>query len=281
LAAEINQYFRPATLDDALAALASGPWRVLAGGTDIYASKAGPAGQPLLDIGAVSQLRGISKIADGWRINALATWAELIATPLPRWFEALKGAAREVGGVQIQNVASIAGNVCNASPAADGTVALLALDARIILQSAAGAREIALADFVTGPRRIARRADELVVAIDIPQRSGSARSTFTKLGSRRYLVISTAIVSIVIDVNESNIITCAALAVGALSPKAERLWALEGELCGLKRRPDIARLVEPRHLAGLAPIDDVRASKAYRLDAVTSMLKRDLERIAA
>jgi CO/xanthine dehydrogenase FAD-binding subunit len=94
---------------------------VLAGGTDFYPARVGRAiDEDILDITAIGELRGIAEDADGWRIGATTTWSELIETRLPPLFDGLKLAAREVGGRQIQNAGTIAGNLCNASPAADG-----------------------------------------------------------------------------------------------------------------------------------------------------------------
>src|SRR5687768_9811045 len=97
-------YLRPHDLPDALAALAAGPRAVLAGGTDFYPARVGRSvDEDVLDISAIGGLRGIADSGDHWRIGALTTWSDLIAAPLPPCFQALKLAAREVGGVQIQN----------------------------------------------------------------------------------------------------------------------------------------------------------------------------------
>ncbi|MCW5773801.1 MAG: FAD binding domain-containing protein, partial [Rhodospirillaceae bacterium] len=111
----MGSYLRPTELRDALGALGAGTRTILAGGTDFYPARVGRAiDEDILDITALP-LRGIEDRADHWRIGALATWSDLIATPLPACFDALKAAAQDVGGVQIQNVGTIAGNLCNAS----------------------------------------------------------------------------------------------------------------------------------------------------------------------
>ena len=116
---------------EALTALAR-PHVVLAGGTDFYPARVGRAiGEDVLDIGGIAILRGISADRAGWRLGATTTWSELIEADLPPLFDGLKQAAREVGGRQIQNAGTLAGNLCNASPAADGVPCLLALDAEI------------------------------------------------------------------------------------------------------------------------------------------------------
>src|SRR5262245_29272355 len=112
-------YLRPTHLDEALQALAR-PHTVLAGGTDFYSARVGRAiDEDVLDITAIGALRGISAGVNGWRMGATTTWRELLDTSLPSLFDGLKQAAREVGGGQIQNAGTLAGNLCNASPAAD------------------------------------------------------------------------------------------------------------------------------------------------------------------
>ena len=136
----MGEYLRPRRLEEALLALAR-PHTVLAGGTDFYPARVGRAiDEDILDIGAISALRGISSDATGWRLGATTTWSELLEADLPPLFDGLKQAAREVGGRQIQNAGTLAGNLCNASPAADGVPCLLALDAEIEI---AGQRRVA------------------------------------------------------------------------------------------------------------------------------------------
>jgi len=190
------QYLRPARLDDALVALGTHPWTVLAGGTDFYPGRVGkPVDVDVLDITRIADLRGIEVTAGAVRIGATATWSELIAAELPAVCAGLKAAAREVGGVQIQNAGTVAGNLCNASPAADGVPALLALGAEVELRSGRGARRLPLGEFVLGSRKTARRPDELVVAVHLPAWPQGAKGVFLKLGHRRYLVISIVMVA--------------------------------------------------------------------------------------
>jgi CO/xanthine dehydrogenase FAD-binding subunit len=268
---------RPASLETALRLLAAGGWRVLAGGTDVYPAHVGrPLADSLLDISAVDGLRGIRSSADGWSIGAATTWTDVLRADLPPLFDGLKAAAREIGGVQIQNTGTLVGNLCNASPAADGTPVLMALNAQVVLQSARGVRRIAATDFVLGPRRTACAADELVVAIEVPRRSTSALSAFVKLGGRRYLVISITMVAVVVDVDETGVVRDAAVAVGSCSARAQRLPALEQRLVGRRVDGDLADRIDPADLAPLTPIDDLRASAAYRLDATATLIRRAL-----
>ena len=271
-------YDRPETLPAALVILARAPRVVLAGGTDLYpATEAATLPGPILDIGGLGALDGIARTPDGFRIGARTRWATIRDAALPPAFDALRQAAAEVGGVQIQNAATIGGNLCNASPAADGVPPLLILDAEVELASAAGTRRLPLAAFLEGPRRTARRPDELLTAVLIPTVATEGRSAFLKLGARRYLVISIAMVAARLATADGRV-TAAALAVGACGPVATRLPAVEAALVG--HPPDPSRIDPTAVAAALAPIDDHRASAAYRPEAATELLRRAVAAIA-
>lgn len=269
-------YARPLRLDEALAALARGPRLVLAGGTDVYPARVGATiTEPVLDITGIAALRGVTDLGECWRIGALATWSDIARAALPSWFEGLKRAARAVGGAQIQNVATVLGNVCNASPAADGAPNLLAMDARVVLEGKSSSREPPIGEFLVGNRRTTLRADELATALILPKPRHPARSTFLKLGARRYLVISIAMVAATIEVAD-GLVTAARVAVGACSAVARRLPELEAALIGRPANPRLADVVRPDHFAALSPIDDIRGTAAYRLAAAAILTRRAL-----
>lgn len=272
-------YLRPTNLNEALQALAH-PWTVLAGGTDFYPARVGRAiDENVLDITAIAALRGIAAQPGGWRLGATTTWSELIDAELPPLFDGLKQAAREVGGRQIQNAGTLAGNLCNASPAADGVPPLLALDAEVELAGRAGVRRLPVSAFITGNRRTVLAPGELLVAVHVPKPGGIARSAFLKLGARRYLVISIAMAAATLEV-EADRIAAARIAAGACSAVAQRLPALEAALVGAPLDHRLVDRVEVAQLAPLSPIDDVRGSAGYRSDAVVTMLRRLLRGLA-
>ncbi len=266
-------YLRPHRLDEALQALAR-PLSVLAGGTDFYPARVGRSiDEDILDITAIAELRGISTTDSGWRLGATTTWSELVEAELPQLFDGLKQAAREVGGRQIQNAGTIAGNLCNASPAADGVPGLLALDAEVELAGRAGSRRVAVSAFITGNRRTTLAPGELVVAIHVPRPAHPARSAFLKLGARRYLVISIAMAAATLEIEAGKVMR-ARIAVGACSVVARRLLLLEAALAGAAVGPGLGDLVHPGQLVGLSPIDDVRGSAGYRNEAAMVLLRR-------
>ncbi|PIE16859.1 MAG: xanthine dehydrogenase [Rhodobacterales bacterium] len=265
----------PTDVQEAAALLAEGSPKIIAGCTDFFpGQKQGSASRDLLDVTRISGLRGILERDEGWRIGAATTWSEIAGAVLPPAFEGLKQAALEVGSLQIQNLGTIAGNICNASPAADGVPPLLTLNASVELASLRGPRRVPLSEFITGVRQIALAEDEFVVAIHIPRPAQSARGAFEKLGSRAHLVISIAMAASVVELR-NDVIVDAALAVGSCAPVARRLPELEAFLVGksvgeLKELP----LSNAEFFAPLSPISDVRGSAEYRLDVVAELCRR-------
>src|ERR1700722_18667638 len=260
-------YARPSNLDDALGLLAESGARVIAGGTDVYP---GAGERPLqadyIDVSNISALRGVHVDGACVRIGAATTWSDIARADLPPAFDALKVAARDVGAVQIQNRGTIAGNLCNASPAADGAPPLLILDAEVELASRRGTRRLPLDVFINGARSTQLAPDEGVTAIVMPLPASTMRSAFFKLGARRYLVISIVMVAVALDVG-GGIVRDARIAVGACSVVAQRLWEAERRLIGASGVPGFGRSIEAKDLARLSPIDDARATADYRRDA--------------
>ena len=270
-------YFRPKNLNDAIAVVNSSGGQILAGGTDFYPALGERLAQgDVIDITGLREIRGISAEERYFRIGGLTTWTEVVRAPLPRCFDALKAAAREIGSVQIQNRATVAGNLCNASPAADSVPALLVLDAEVDLLSIAGSRRMPLAQFITGNRKTQKRADEILTAVLVPRQLENAASAFLKLGARKYLVISISMVAVILETNSSGCVSQARVALGSCSAVARRLFDLEKDLLGQPADPRIGSLVGPQHLATLSPIDDIRATAEYRRDASVTLVRRAL-----
>jgi len=271
----MRDYARPRSVGEALALLGQGGRTILAGGTDLYVrSPRRSLPGPVLDVTGIEGLAGITREGEHWRIGAATSWSTIAAdTTLPPAFDALRAAAREVGGWQIQNAGTIGGNLVNASPAADGVPALLTLDATVELRRADQIRHLPLAAFITGPRRTALGDGELLTAVLVPRAAALGRAVFVKLGARRHLVISIAMAAVRLEV-EGDRITGAAIAVGACSPVARRLGAVEAALVGASRDTVEARITYADVAAALQPIDDVRGTAAYRLDAACELVRR-------
>ena len=259
---------------------------VLAGGTDVYPAKAyrdawgDPRDPDILDISKLTECRSIDDCGDHFRIGALTTWTDTVRATLPSAFDGLKEAAYEIGGVQIQNRGTLAGNLCNASPAADGVPVLLTLDASVELSSARGQRVLPLAEFITDYRQTACAGSELLTGIHIPKPREHARSRFLKLGARRYMVISIVMAAGLIEVDSGGRITDLRVAIGACSPIAQRLHRLEARARGTPVVAD-SLPVQPEDFAILAAIDDCRATRSYRDNAALILTQRLLQDLRA
>lgn len=288
-------YFQPQSLTEALTLRAKSPLTVLAGGTDIFPARAtGEAwshrqSHDILDISQLAELRGITQQNGMWRIGALATWTDIADAELPALFDGLKRAARDVGGRQIQNRGTLAGNICNASPAADGVPPLAAMEAQVEIQGQAGTRCIPVLEFITGYRSTLLGQDELATAILIPEKPDATMSHFLKLGARRYLVISIAMVAGVIVPDNDGNVKQAFVSVGSCSEKALRLETLEDSLKGQPMTADLSRFVDDSQFSDLHPIGDIRASGEYRRaaaiklvsDLLTQMSSQSLQQVAS
>lgn len=268
-------YLAPETVAEALAVLRDPQQRIVAGCTDVFPALR-PGEQPgrIVDITRIDALRGIRETEAGWRIGAAVSWSEIAQARLPRAFAGLQAAARAVGGIQIQNRGTIGGNICNASPAADGVPPLLTLAPEVEIVSSRGARRVALERFITGVRQTDLAPGEIMVAIWVPKQPRTARGAFVKLGSRAHLVISIAMVAALVDLRAGRIAS-ARVAVGSCAPTARRLPELEAWLAG--RAADglaLAAFDDPRHYAPLAPIGDIRGTAEFRRDVVAELCRR-------
>lgn len=274
------EYFSPTYLDEAIELMASRSLDLVAGGTDFFPSRGrAPVTRDILDITRLEGLRGIQMSDNGMiRIGAATTWSDIAKADLPLAFVALQQAANEVGGIQIQNAGTIAGNLCNASPAADSIPPLLTLETEIEVAGPLGLRHEALCAFVTGVSKTTMAPNELVTALHLKIPPAHTKSAFKKLGARKYMVISIAMTAVVIGLDEKGFIDYARIAVGACSPVAQRLLLLEEDIIGHKIS-DVS--IDRLHLEPLSPISDVRASNEFRSEVVEEQIYRALDKAIA
>ncbi len=275
----MGDYFRPQELSEATDLLANRELKILAGGTDYYPAKVGkPLDDDILDVTAINALSGIENLSECWRIGATTRWSDIIKAPLPRYFDGLKLAAGDIGGRQIQNSGTIGGNLCNASPAADGVPVLLCLGAEVEITNHRGLRRLDLSEFILGNRRTDLSSSDILTALYIPKLDDKrSKGSFLKLGSRKYLVISLAMVGGTVSWDEKNRIIDCKIAVGACSEVAQRLPQLEDILLGADLSSDLVSLIDDMHFENLSPIDDVRATAEYRRDMPKILVRRMLE----
>ena len=265
-------------LDEALELLAEhSDLTVVAGGTDfIPAVRAGvSAPKQVLDISGLDELRLIQEVDGGLSIGALATHAELTASPLIRRRAApLALASGHVAGPQVRNRATLGGNLCNASPAADTAPALLVLDAEVKLVSAGGERQIPLADLLVGPGQTSLEPGELLHSVFVPQSPQGVGTAFRKLGRRRALACSVVNAAALVA-GDGGTVKEARLALGAVAPVPIRCSSAETWLTGATWGESLLQGVDERVLEMVAPIDDVRASAEYRR-ATAPVLAREV-----
>ncbi len=282
----IRSYVAPRSLDEALAVLAGGGVSVLAGGTDLMPqARAGrrPLEPVLMNIRRVPELAGISA-GGSIRIGALVTITELRDSALVRErLGPLWQACDHFASDQIRNVATVGGNLCNASPAGDTLVPLLALDARAVLAAGTGdarrTRCVPLAQFFTGPGRSCRQPDELLVAVEVPEPPPGFVGAFHKHGTRPALDISTISLAVAAR-RDGAVLRDVRIACGAVAPTPIRAPRAEAALEG--RSPDAAT-VEAAAQAALQdvhPISDLRASDWYRRELVHNLLQRVLTHVS-
>jgi xanthine dehydrogenase small subunit len=254
---------RPRSLSQALVMMRDeGPLTPLAGCTDVYVNlQFGTARETrYIDVWPLEELRGISADKHTLRIGGLNTYSEIIASALVRKrLPMLVAASREIGGRQIQNRGTLAGNIANASPAGDSLPVLAAADATIVLVSADGERRVPLTSFYTGYRRSVRREDELILAIDIPRIEG--KQWWRKVGTRRAQAISKVMMA---GVRGTNV----RLAVGSVAPTVLRLRQTEQALSSGASLTDAIRVLSEE----ITPIDDIRSTADYRRRVAGNLL---------
>ena len=281
-----HSYAAPRTLDEAAELLRAGGVTVLAGGTDLMPqSQSGKVKfKPLLmNIRRVAGLRGITKAGGVVRIGALTTITDLLQSVLVRErFGMLWQSCEHFASDQIRNAATLGGNVCNASPAGDTLVPLLALDARVVLASkpngALTERRLPLAQFFVAPGRTQLGEGELLAAVEVPLPPAGFAGEFFKFGTRYGLDIA-AISMALGGVREGAILRDVRVAFGAVAPTPIRGPKTEAALEG--RALDEAAIdaaIESAQ-ADIRPISDVRATDWYRRELVGNILRRMLSHV--
>jgi xanthine dehydrogenase small subunit len=264
---------RPKSVREALVMMRDdGPLTPLAGCTDVYVNlQFGTAREKrFIDLWPLAELRGISGNKETLRIGALATYSDIIASPLVRRrLPMLVAAAREIGGKQIQNRGTLGGNIANASPAGDALPVLAAADAAIVLTSADEERRVPVTSFFTGYRKTERREDELITAIDVPRVEG--KQWWRKVGTRRAQAISKVMMAAVRPFDSRSLAQgkgLVRLAVGSVAPTVLRLRRTEQALSAGATLDEATRVLHEE----IAPIDDLRSTAGYRRRVAANLL---------
>ena len=273
----------PRDLGEALELLAREPgeWRPFAGGTDLMVLlEAGKlAHRRFFSVWHLKELRGVEVSDAHVTLGALTTYTQVLGDEtMRREFPMLCQAARETGGVAIQNRGTLGGNIANASPAADSPPALLAYGAEVELVSAAGARRVPYAGFHTGYKQTVMRPDELIARIRLPRPAPGAVHYYHKVGTRRAQAISKVCFAALAE-GDGGRVGEIRLAFGAVAPVVLRCArtesALKGRAVDDATVKDAARELE----AEIAPIDDMRSTAVYRRRVAVNLLKDFLSKV--
>lgn len=280
------EYHEPKTIQEVCLLLSEfgGGASILAGGTDLVIQMRRGRVSPahLVNIKRVEGLGVIHEEEAVFRIGALTTIADVAAHPgLRLALPVVVSAAQSIGSLQVRNVATIGGNLCNASPAADMSPSLLVLESEVRIAGLHGSRTIPIADFFVGPAKVDLRAGEFLVEIIVPRAGRNTKTVFYKLGPRKAMDCSVVSVAAAISLNPSTG-QCekARIALGAVSQtpvrarEAETL--IEGKVVDETVLSELAAAV--RH--GICPISDVRASAEYRHETAANLTVRAVRSLA-
>ena len=269
----------PTSITDATELLAAHPdAQILSGGTDFMVEVNFNHRKPgtVLSLASVAELRTWHQTGDDIYIGAGVTWQDVEQGPVSRLLPALAEAARTVGSPQIRAAGTIGGNLGTCSPAGDGLPVLAALDARVHLSSPSGVRVVPFAEFMVGPKRNARSADEIISGVSVRRPDGY--QGYAKVGVRNAMVISIASACLVIDGNKVRV------ALGSVGPTIVRAHAAErwlddlNAVAGRAVTPAVATEFGRRVADEARPIDDHRSTAAYRRHAISVISRRLLER---
>jgi len=278
----VEKLYRPSSVEEALDILDKDPGTLpLAGGTDVIVTmrKKRPKNVKLLSLAGIEQLKGVFKMADGTvSIGPMTSFTGIAGDPIiQQKYPMLATAALSMGGPQIQNVATIGGNVCNGAVSADSAPSLFALDARIVLQSVSSERIVAIEDFYLGPGKVAKEKNELMTRILIPPHESFFGGTYIKFSTRKAMDLAILGTAATCTIDEKQKICKVTIALGVAAPTPIRCPKAEAFLTGKLLDRDM--LEEAGRLAVLeaSPRDSWRASKRYRTGLIQELTGRALE----
>jgi carbon-monoxide dehydrogenase medium subunit len=279
------RYEAPRSVSDAVRLMQSDPEaRVLAGGTDLLIQFRAGFRQPsaFIDVKLIPELVDITVREDGVRIGASAPATAICEhSAVKQWWPGVVDAVHLIGSTQIQGRASIGGNLCNASPAADSVCALIVNRAVCIIAGPGGERRVPVEQFCSAPGRTVLQPGELLIAVDLPQPQPGTADAYLRLIPRSEMDIAVVGAGVSVTLDKSGRCTAARVAIGAVAPTALLVQAAADALIGsmvddepLARAADLAR-------AAARPIDDKRGTVAYRRHVAGVLVKRAAATAAA
>ena len=275
----MSMVLRPKDLQSAVSLLADHAGvRVLAGCTDVMVAEAAAEreGPGYLDLGEIEEIQGIEERDGGIRIGAATPFGRIRGSKsVGERYPILAEAASVIGGWQIQNRATLGGNIVNASPAGDSLPVLLALDARVVVVGPSGQREISYDEFHIAYRATALEEGELLAWIDLPAPSSHSVQRFRKVGTRAAQAISKVVLATVFDLDDRRL-SNVRVAAGSVAPTPLRLLAVESLCEGARLDAELAERAAEAAMAEVHPIDDVRSTADYRRHVLARLVRRAL-----
>jgi carbon-monoxide dehydrogenase medium subunit len=270
-------YRAPSRLDEAIALLAGEGARSLAGGTDLMVQMRSGRLNPgrIVDLKRIPEMLGVREVAGGFEIGAATACAAIgehaaLAAAWPGVVEA----ARLIGSAQVQGRASLGGNLCNASPAADSAPALIAAGAVCLIAGPAGRRELPVELLQAGPGRNALAAGEVLVALRLPARAPRSGDAYLRLIPRTEMDIAVVGAGVSLSVDAQGVVSAARVALGAVAPIALRVDAAAQALVGTRLEVPALQALEAAARAACRPIDDKRGTAAYRTRVAGVLARR-------
>jgi CO/xanthine dehydrogenase FAD-binding subunit len=273
------RYEKPTTLEAATALLASAgaDARVLAGGTDLLVQMRARVLSPavIVDIKGIEETRRVTKDAGGYRIGAAVTGAELKEHPtLSKDWPGLIEAANLIGSTQVQGRASLGGNLCNGSPAADSVPGLIAAGAKAVIAGPSGQRELPVEDIMLAPRKLALTKGEFIVAFKIPAKAARSSDAYLRFIPRTEMDIAVVGCGVALTLDGSGTCTAARVSLGAVAARPLLVDDAAKALIGSKvDEPALVKL-EAAARAACKPIDDKRGTIEFRIDVAGVLARR-------
>jgi carbon-monoxide dehydrogenase medium subunit len=271
-------YRRATSLDDALSAIASGEAKILAGGMSLLPlMKLRLAAPPsLLDIGRLSELKGVRRLDDGrLAIGALTTYADLLQSPASN-FGVLRDALPRIGDVQVRNRGTIGGAIAHADPASDLPACLLALDAELVARSAGGERTIPIDGFLEGAFTTGLQPDEILTEIRLPAPRDDAGSAYASLQNPASGYAMVGVAAVVFS-GGGHGIGSVSVALTGVGDVAYRARAVESALAGSDRSPGAIAAAAEHATDGVTVNDDIHAGRDYRARMAVVYTRRAVE----
>ncbi len=273
------RYEAPGSLKAAVALLAGarGSAKILAGGTDLLVQMRSDLISPklLVDVKNIAEMRTIKADKNGIRIGAAVSAAELLEhARFRKTWPGVAEAVEKIGSIQVKGRASLGGNVCNASPAADSVPALMVAGAKVTIIGAGGRRQVAVEKIATGPGKTSLKKGEIVVSFFLPKRPPHSGDAYMRFTPRTEMDIAVVGVGVNLTITRSGICKAARVALGAVAARAIFVPAAAKALIGSKLDEDALEAMAQAASAACSPIDDKRGTKEYRIKVAGVLAKR-------